>query len=378
LWHGSQVRIGILPQRYPPDFGGVASASQRYARGLCAAGHSVQVVSLDGRLAPSLWARSEVEGIRQLRVGAERRADDTLSAWFDAVVAEHRAEPFDVLVGRYLDAAAYVAVYAARFLGLPSLVSARGNDVDRGAFDAAVLPRLLWAARHASVVTAVSQELRLKLMALVPELEPLVVHNGVDTELFQPGPADPELGASPLVLFVGEARKKKGLPTLLESYAAVAARFAHARLVLLGGVRSEDAELLEFFARKHADAKVEVVPPCAPEQLVRFYRSAAVFVMPSVRDGLPNALLEAMACGCPIVASAVGGIPDAIRAGVEGLLVAPGDTAALTEALLVSLEDPKAARAYGARARARAVSDFGLARERAADLALLERLVRSG
>lgn len=372
------MRVGIVPQRYPPDVGGVAGASKRYAQGLVQAGHRVAVLCQDARLAPGKTERSETDGIAERRVGTHRRADDTLGAWFDAVIAEHRLDPFDVVVGRYLDAAAFVAVYAARFLGIPCVVSARGNDVDRGAFDAAALPRLLWTARHADAVTAVSHELCRKLTALVPGLVPLVVHNGVDTELFRPGPREPELGSAPVLLFVGEARKKKGLPVLLEAYARVTKHFTGAKLVLVGGVRADDAEILDVFARKHPGVITRVVSVVEQQQLPRYYRSASLFVMPSLRDGLPNALLEAMACGCPIVASDVGGIPDAVRDGVEGRLVPAGESEALARACIELLEAPATAAAQGARARQRAVKDFGLELERSTDLGLLERLVKLG
>jgi phosphatidylinositol alpha-1,6-mannosyltransferase len=372
------MRVGIVPQRYSPDFGGVARASQRYAHGLVQAGHRAAVICLDAKLAPGRTERNETNGVLERRVGAHRRTDDALGAWFEAVVAEHGVEPFDVLVGRYLDSAAFVAVYAARFLGIPSVVSARGNDVDSGAFDASTFSRLLWTTQHADAVTAVSHELSRKLAALVPGLEPLVVPNGVDTELFRPGPPEPEMGSAPTLLFVGEARKKKGLPLLLEAHARVTTRFPGARLLLVGGVRPDDAEILTVFNRKHPAVLTFVVPAVEPQQLPRYYRSASLFMMPSLRDGLPNALLEAMACGCPIVASNVGGIPDAVRDGVEGRLVPAGQSEALARACIELLEGPAAAAALGARARQRAVEGFGLEQERGTDLALLQRLVRAG
>jgi glycosyltransferase involved in cell wall biosynthesis len=99
-------------------------------------------------------------------------------------------------------------------------------------------------------------------------------------------------------------------------------------------------------------------------------------VLPSLRDGLPNALLEAMACGRPVIASRVGGIPEVIRDGVDGVLVPPGDIALLAQAMSTVLANPGEAAALGARARLRVSEEFAADRERAADLALLEELFR--
>jgi glycosyltransferase involved in cell wall biosynthesis len=373
LEHSRIMRVCVVPHKYPPDFGGVAVASQRYAQGLAAAGHQVLVVSLDPRLAPTKLQRSTLDGVECLRVGVARRTDDTSSAWFDAIVAEHRRRPFDIVVGRYLGHAAFVAVLAARFLELPSVVSARGNDLDRGVFDSAAFGQLLWSVQSASAVTAVSRELSQKLTALAPDSRPVLAPNGVDSELFCPGAPASTTGR--VVLFVGEARKKKGLPVLLEAFSQCARAKPEATLVLVGGVRSEDASLLEFFSSKHRHARVSVVAALPQAELVSHYRSASVFVMPSLHDGLPNALLEAMACGCPIVASSVGGILDAVRDGVEGRLVPAADSEALANALLDLLSRPQAALELGQAARRRARSDFSLASERQRDVALLESLV---
>ena len=90
------------------------------------------------------------------------------------------------------------------------------------------------------------------------------------------------------------------------------------------------------------------------------------------------AICPVLACACPIVASAAGGIVDAVRDRVDGRLVPPGDAQALADAVLELLATPATAERYGVAARARAVNDFGLLRERQADVALLQQLVRPG
>ncbi len=83
-----------------------------------------------------------------------------------------------------------------------------------------------------------------------------------------------------------------------------------------------------------------------------------VVAVPSVSEGTPLVVLEAMAAGVPVVASRVGGIPDQIRPGREGILVPPGDPKALSEALLGLLRDPERARRMGEAGRLRAATEF--------------------
>ena len=94
--------------------------------------------------------------------------------------------------------------------------------------------------------------------------------------------------------------------------------------------------------------------------------TAAVFAVPSRvsgrgdRDGIPNVVLEAMAAGLPVVATAVSGIPEAVRDGITGLLIPAHDPAALADALAALLTDPVRAARYGVAARARIVEEFAL------------------
>jgi len=374
------MRVCVVPHKYWPDTGGVAVASQRYARGLTRAGHEVSVVWRDSALPPGARARSVLEQADCLRVGPYRKPEDTLSGWFEAVVEEHRRAPFDVVVGRYVSEAAFVAVLAARFLELPVVVSARGNDLDRAVFDPAKFSGIQYTLSQASAVTCVSTELARKVVALVPTAKPRVIHNGVDLELFSPGPRDEALtsswlpGVDHVLGFFGEARTKKGLPVLLQAYARVLEQQPRSALLLVGGVRADDAPILEVFRQQRPQAHVVVVPPQPHAELVRYYRSVSRVVLPSLRDGLPNALLEAMACGCSVIASQVGGIPEVITSDSEGWLVPPGDVDALAQALLKSLSDEPSARAQGRNARERVQREFGQERERALDLQLLESL----
>src|SRR4029077_8819912 len=146
--------------------------------------------------------------------------------------------------------AGYVAAWVSRLAGVPSVVSLRGNDVDRAMFHGPRLPFLTWTLEHADTLLGVSAELLDRVRALTGRRRGLRrVPNGVDTAVFRPdAPAPGEIEAlagapRPWVAVSGEARLKKGLPILLDLAARMAASDAGS-VVLLGGVRGEARPLV--------------------------------------------------------------------------------------------------------------------------------------
>jgi glycosyltransferase involved in cell wall biosynthesis len=366
------MNILILTEKYPPDAGGLAVSTQRLAHGLARTGHAVCVSVLCDSAAPGGVVEVNDAGLTVFRVGAQRRPDDTSAAWFDHVVALDAGRGFNIIHAMYVTRPAFVAVTAARYLGRPSVVSARGNDLDRTAFDPGKFSQIVWALHNASAITAVSADLARRVCVFAPGVEARIIPNGVDTAHFGPGPRDEALADSlgltgvEIVAFVGEARQKKGLTVLLPAFARACARSDRKlALLMVGGVRQDDAPVLEVFRRQNPALDICLVPAVCHAELTAYYRLADVLVVPSLRDGMPNALLEGMACEKAVVASQVGGISDVLcRAGTEnGVLVPPGDVTALGDALLALLADPPLCTRLGRAARLTVVSDFTPAQE---------------
>ena len=260
-----------------------------------------------------------------------------------------RSKP-DVIHG-YLFGPNLFAVLAGRAARVPVVAVAKRN------IDAFETPRQVrvqrWVHRNASHVTAVSEKVAETVVAMgVPRARITVIPNGVDLSRFAHAGGDrASLGAANGELVIGSvgclaARKDYG--TLLEALATLerSGRRFHAALVGDGPER----EALEQRARElGVSARTTFLGERADVE--RLLPAMDVFVLSSREEGIPNALLEAMAAGRPSVATAVGGTPEVLEDGVTGWLVPPADPAALAAALEQTLADPDEARRRGEAAR---------------------------
>ena len=231
------------------------------------------------------------------------------------------------------------------------------------------------AIESAARVVAVSAGMRDDVLAAYPVVDPervRVIHNGIDPADYTPAqrPHDAatlalldRLGVDPsrpAVLFVGRITRQKGVPVLLRAAASLP---PDVQLVLLAGAADTPELAAEVVAlvgglRAVRTGVVWVQEMLPRPDVARVLGASSVFVCPSVYEPLGIVNLEAMACGIPVVASAVGGIPEVVDDGMTGLLVPPDDPAALAEALGRVLADPAAARAMGTAGRRRAVEYF--------------------
>jgi glycosyltransferase involved in cell wall biosynthesis len=182
------------------------------------------------------------------------------------------------------------------------------------------------------------------------------------------------------VLFFGEWRKVKGMAVLMEAFDALAARRPAARLTIAGAPAPEDADpdVVRRWAARHGD-RVTVVDRYVPiADVPTIFAAARVVVAPYLVGYQSGVIALAMTMGRAVVASSVGDLSTAVVDGETGLLVEPGDAAALADALERALADPAAAARMGAAGRARA--EAGCSWEAAAELAeaALERLVAGG
>ncbi len=159
-----------------------------------------------------------------------------------------------------------------------------------------------------------------------------------------------------LVVFAGRCSESKGIHDLLQAALTLRREIPKLRIECAGD--GDLDELERSIASLGLADRVRVLGWVSPERRDELLARAGIFVLPSHAEGLPMAVLEAMAAGCPVIASAVGGIPDVIQDGVNGLLITAGDTRALAAAIRRLIDDPAFAARLGAAARATIAERF--------------------
>lgn len=255
---------------------------------------------------------------------------------------------------------ASIAYFVHLMTGLPFTFSAHAKDLYLS--DPRLLARKIRAAQFVLVCSEAAAG-RLREIAGPAAHKVRLAYHGVDTERFRP-PADKQgiseggAAVAPLrVLAVGRLVEKKGYPVLLDALARVVASGRRVRCEIIGAgplratleARSKELGLTDT---------VSLRGPRTHQEVAVAYQEADVFVQASVvlgdgdRDGVPNSVLEAMASGLPVVASAVAGIPEVVQDGATGVLVSPGDAGALASALMGLIDDPRARQRLGQAARA--------------------------
>jgi len=394
--------VVMVATSYPRIAGdGVGSFMEPIAKGVAARGHEVHLVAPwhplitrptaeDGvtfhfyRYAPvsSLNVFGYAEGMKKdttLRAGAWIAAPLALAAgcWTARrVAARHGAT---VLHGHWVIPGGVMAASARG--KRPLVISLHGSDVYVAERHAILRRAARFTFEAAGWITACSDDLRQRAVALGADPATTeTVPYGVDTTRFAPSGetrrrlrAELGLGDAPLVFSAGRLVSKKGFEYLIDAVGTMTESFPGLRLAVAGD--GDLRETLATRARRFGDA-IMLLGARTQDDVGRLAAAADVIVVPSVHDtegnvdGLPNFALEAMATATPVVATRVGGLPQAIEDGVTGRLVPERDAHSLAEAIRWLLDNPEKAQNIGGAARTRALREFGWDR-------MAERLERS-
>ncbi len=253
-----------------------------------------------------------------------------------------------------------------RLTGIPYSFTAHGSDLH-------VERRMLREkVAEAGFVVAIS---RFNRNVIEEECGPastdkvIVVHCGVDTDRFRPGHAD-RPGRPFTIVCVGTLHEVKGQSVLVDACAILAESQVSFRCLIVGD--GPDRRMLERrIAEAGLDGRVELTGSLTQDRVAELVGSADVLAAPSVptrkgkREGIPVVLMEALSCGVPAVASDLSGIPELVEDGVSGLLVPPGDAAALASALIELERDPALRERFGRAGRAKVEREFDLDRNAA-------------
>jgi glycosyltransferase involved in cell wall biosynthesis len=211
--------------------------------------------------------------------------------------------------------------------------------------------------RHASGVIVLSARWRNYIRNVAPAANVVTIHNFIDSDRMRSEIENAEVERSPyMILFLGEIGHRKGIYDLVRALCHVVKRIPEAMLVAAG--QGELDKLRQCASDLGVERHIVMPGWVSGEEKTRLLAQAAIYVLPSYNEGLPVSILEAMAAALPVVATPVGGIPDAIRDGEEGFLVSPGSIDELSDRIHRLLSDKGLRQRMGENGRRRLQSEF--------------------
>ncbi len=362
----------LITEAYPPARGGVSRSSRRIAEALRMQGIPVVVFTLDRSLSAGMTSMDDMEGVSVVRLGPFPDDDLTLQLSGNIITELVLTYPVEILHGFYALYPGYLAAFYARMLGKRSIVNVRGNDVDRGMFHSRYSHFLHWTLSRADAITCVTNELVRKCTVLSGRKDIFYTPNSVDAESFRALPDysphrtkhfnDREF----VVAFSGELRMKKGITFILDAFRALASSDDF-RFLIIGNVRKTDLPLFERYLKEQGELEEKLILTGHidnDEALCRYYNMSDLVISPSLWEGMPNSLLEAMACERVVLSSDAGGATDIITHGKDGFIIRRGELHCLADAIEKimkgSVEDRKK---IGKLARDRVIDHFNRDRE---------------
>lgn len=387
-------KICIVTPEFPPEqWGGLARTVDRVARHAAALGLDVHVahlvvdraghVLLDENRTTSLVGPVKLHRIRVGKepiIEAERELWDcphtlTLQMMYQSLEMLHLDEGFDLFHSFFLYPIGYVAGLFARRACVPSVVTVVGNDVKRYIFSPEKVAVCRSGLENADRVVALSKDLLDMGHALTPVAEKsCIIYNSVEIP-DATWSRDRKKGDLVRIGCAGIFKYAKGLPYLFKAVGRLAAEHRIV-LALRGHLRDSERDMYaHMVSRTGIGEVVDLQEPLPHEEIPHWLRTLDLFVLPSLTEGCPNILMEAMASGVPCIATRTGANEDLVDDRESGLLVPWGNADALCEALEEIIEHPEAARSLGEAARVK-MARFSRARERLAWESVYQELVQ--
>jgi teichuronic acid biosynthesis glycosyltransferase TuaC len=262
---------------------------------------------------------------------------------YKKVARLHTLHPFDCIDTHFVYPDGYAAVRLGQRLGVPVVVSARGSDINLYARSPHIAAKIVWTLEHAAGIIAVSESLRKGIVKLgLPPGAVRVIPNGIDPRRFfvtERPVAREQLGLPPqsrIVVAVGNLVPQKGHRRLIAAFARIAVSDENLRLYILGEGRLR-SELEEQIRALQLSGRVILCGSRPNEELQLWFSAAELSCLASSSEGWPNVVSESVACGTPVVATNVGGVPEILSSPDLGVVVEQ-TVDALAEGIAVALQ----------------------------------------
>jgi len=277
------------------------------------------------------------------------------------VIANHLLHnPVDAMHAHFASSGARVAHWASLLTGVPYSFTAHAKDIYHQEVNPDSLRDKITDARFVVTVSDFNQQYLRSLMG-DESSDIRRLYNGIDLTRFRPDPSVAR--EQKLILAVGRLVEKKGFDNLIQACALLADRGLGFRCEIIGKGPLKQA-LSDHITKLGVGEFVKLIGARPQDQVLQAYKRATIFALPCIvgsdgnRDGLPTVLLEAMATGLPPVSTDLTGIPEIIDHNVNGLVVPPGDVAALANGLARLLHNPALRKRLGTAARRKVEREF--------------------
>jgi len=365
------LKILILTHEYPPVGGGAGNASYFFSKELVKLGAQVEVVtssfnSLPAGESDSGFSVFRIPSLRKKIVNSNpvEQASFCWTSWRWIIREFDRLKP-DCIIAFHTFPAGLTAYFVKKIKKVPYITMLRGHDVPGWSpkemkfyhFIAKPMIHTVW--KNSSRIAANSQGLRNLAMKNSPYQEIRVIQNGVDSDIYQPDAAAYKPRNETVILACGRLKIQKRFDLLLNAVHACIQKERSIKFVLKIAGEGPERSRLEGLCREYKmPHQVVFLNWLDKPRLREEYQKADIFVSASDFEGMPNVILEAMACGLPIIATKTLGSEELVQDGINGFLVPVNKPEPLSDALLKLIQDSILRKNMGDRSRSIAVQSF--------------------
>ncbi|MEO1145027.1 MAG: glycosyltransferase [Cyanobacteria bacterium J06638_22] len=379
-------RICITTLEYPPDIGGVGTSVYRIAHMLKASGYEVHVAVFhskhrkenDGTVRTG-YRTVEDDGIFVHRIRSAVRSEtlavqDYLSEVYAQVRSLHLTYQFDAFHAFFLNETGFLTTLMAREYGVPVINSIRGNDLHKHIFNPKQHGQIAWTLEHSDWVTCVNRDLQRRANVLVPGLEHRSnsFWNSIIPIDFDEVPVPPMIqtlrqrdDTGLIVGSLGRFRDKKGIDFLIDACASVQHDLP-VTLLLVGDFADKEKDYWDDLIQTSGFSdRIHVTGMMPREEALTYLPHLDVFAIPSIHDGCPNAMLEAMLAGCAVIGTDVDAIGEILTDRHDAMVVPPSSSKVIAKALRTLAASPELRQRLGQAARETVLTQLAPAVEQA-------------
>lgn len=346
--------LRVVSDLYPAVVGGVGIHAHEMSRLQAEQGHLVTVVTYENGIHSSDFHQSLKYSLIQV-TPSFALFGNTISFSLPSVIRSLEKE-FDVVHAHsHLFYSTVIAAFQRRRGKTPLVITNHGliSQTAPMWLQNMYLPTIgKWTYHTADTIICYTETEKEQLIHLgIEEKKIAVIHNGICTETFSPSMLPPEKQ----ILWIGRYTPGKGVEYLIEAFHQFHKKYPEYTLLMVGRGPKKD-DITRMIQEKGLESSIQLLDFIPNAELPNVYRKSSIFVLPSLEEGVPRTILEAMACGVPVVCTELPQLVDIVTG--SGILVPVRDSEALAEALIQIVTDSDRARELGENGRERVVSDF--------------------